>query len=180
MTWSRQVLVCLCMLAWCCCPVGAAAITLQRHAGGLHGNVLNQRSWSRRPHLGEAENPGPLSGFGGFDDGEAEAWSEDSCPEWENPSSLECSLAPPTADEVARTRDESVQDVGSCSTEKAAASIAASKQQQWLAANEGKEFVPAKAAKRVTKASKFEGQRVGWTFKTGDLGSGTTGTGGWF
>ena len=48
----------------------------------------------------------------------------------------------------------------------------AKEQQQWLAANAGKEFVPAKAGKRVTKTSKFEGQRVGWAFKTGDRGLG--------
>jgi len=89
----------VCMLAWWCSPVLAMTGGLATQVCRTYGNELNQRSWTRRPHLGEAENHGPSAGF---DNEGSDAWSESSCLGGEAPENPGGWVSPPPAEEAER------------------------------------------------------------------------------
>ena len=140
------------------------------HDSERHSNVLNRRSWSRKPNLGEAENPGP---YAAFDNEESDAWIEHSDPFREVPEHPGVWMFPPTGEEIEQAECETKLSNEECSTGAAeAANTEDVLHQKWQKEHADKEFVPAKGGKKVTKASKFDGLNVGWVFKTGEHGLG--------
>ena len=123
--------------------------------------------WCEIPRLGEAERPGPLTTF---DDPELDDWIdyEGSEPEWEEDV---CELAlsclpsdpdepdPPTAQPTDRPVHHSEFNANLSGAE------------AWLRKNAHRSFVPVRC-KKLSKTSKFEGERPGWVFKLGGAGLG--------
>ena len=125
------------------------------------GNSTQIRHWAREPRIGEASNPGPHAYFDNESD---DAWSEfgdqrQSEQEYEE-------AMPPTEYEVTMSAESGTQSGSSTYP-----TPVLSATQEWIKKHANKSFVPV-LSKRVTKASKFDGAKPGWVFKTGDSGLG--------
>ena len=126
-----------------------------------NGNNFGYRHWTAVPRIGEASNPGPHAFFDVESD---DAWSNF---EDQPQSELEYEIdMPPTEHEIGLSTEFGTQP-GSCSD----LPPELTDTQKWIKKHASKSFVPV-LSKRVTKASKFEGAKPGWVFKTGEAGLG--------